>query len=674
MRSQRKHGYRLAVGMGVLVLLWGVASVWGQSLRAANGTIAYARANQVRLISATGANDRLLWAAAPGDTIRGLDWRPDGGALTFASDAQANCSIYQSDVYTVLADGLGLRRATNSPLCAQTADFPAGDVTVTIDNQVPDYSVFQLYVQGAPGAVEIVLPPGTTETVMVEDVADLGGELAQRIVVIREDTRWYDPVVTVNVIAGATAPATGTLVLQPDGNSYRDFGAAQPAWQGDGSDIGFIFGAGELRLVAPYPVVAEPDTLLVPDAAADLLALSPVDDAILYASSTGIYLIAAGETGPGTLLVENAPSQQVLGLDWLPGGDGFVFTQTDEAGVTANLHRYDLGSGEITPLTDLATGFLRHPSVSPDGQAAVFERAARLDSTAELWVMELDGDMQPLGVSGAFPDWRPQRQVNLLASLYMPLVSSKYIGVIPSPTPTNTATPTPTATATKTPKPTNTPEPTSTPAATTTATATAPAEATATATPVTPDATATATATALATATATATATKIPTATATPANLPPLKNGNFDAGPNGDWTERINNVVSPGALIVRSEPFTQPRSGEYVAWMGGFYNQVHKLSQPVTLTGSGPLYLQFYYQIASNEPTCVVDHVDVMANSTVLATVGLCAGENSTGWERATVNLGAFVGQSVTIHFEGAFDEATLSSFFLDDVSFVTAP
>jgi hypothetical protein len=662
---------RLVAGPAVAALLLLIGTVvWGRSSAPA-GTIAYSRGNQLRLISPAGDEDRLLWAADPGDTIRGLDWRPDGGALAFASDLEADCSVYHSDIYTLLSDGLGLRRATNSPLCAQTADFPTGNVTLTIDNRLADYSAFQLYIQGAPRAAAITVAPGTTKTVTIKDVADLGGALAQRIVVIREDVRWYDPAVTVNVVAGTTAAATAPLVLSGDG--ARAFGAAQPAWQFDGAAIGFVFGAGELRRVAPYPVVAEPDTTLVPDAAAELVALSPITTTILFAAAPGIYAIEPDEADEGALLVANAAGQAILGLDWLPDGSGFVYSQTDEAGSVANLAQFDLETAESTPLTSLSSGFLRHPGVAPDGSAVVFERAARPDSPAELWLMALpDGELTPLGVIGAFPDWRPQRETSPFAFFYMPLVGNRMIGVTPTPTATPTQTPSPTPPPTQTPRPTATAGPaTATPQATATAGATA--EPTATA-----QATATSASTVAATATPAATVTATPAASLTPsptpANLPPLKNGDFEAGPNGDWTERINNVAAPGGLIVRSEPFMTPRSGDYVVWLGNLYNQIHALSQPVTLTGAGPLYVQFYYRIESNETVCTVDTARLLVNSAPLATFNLCSAENSTGWERATVDLGAHLGQTVTLSFEGSFDERTASSFYIDDVSFVRTP
>ena len=53
------------------------------------GVIAYERGNAIRLVDSDGQNDRLLWQEALPvgfKGIRGLQWRPDGGGLAFASD------------------------------------------------------------------------------------------------------------------------------------------------------------------------------------------------------------------------------------------------------------------------------------------------------------------------------------------------------------------------------------------------------------------------------------------------------------------------------------------------------------------------------------------------------------------------------------------------------------
>ena len=101
------------------------------------GTIAYVRSasNEIRLIQPDGTNDRSLWTSPETNKVLGvfgLVWRPDGGMLAFNSDHEDACSVYDTDIYAILNNGTGLRRVTNSPACAELANYPQGTVTVHV--------------------------------------------------------------------------------------------------------------------------------------------------------------------------------------------------------------------------------------------------------------------------------------------------------------------------------------------------------------------------------------------------------------------------------------------------------------------------------------------------------------------------------------------------------------
>lgn len=122
-----RFAVRWAIAFSALLLL---VFLWVAGIRAQgqpSGVIAYSKGSEIRLIDASGQNDRRLWheTVPEGVTgVQGLDWRPDGGAIAFGSDHQFACSVHDDDIYTILSDGTGLKRITNSPACPQLAGFP----------------------------------------------------------------------------------------------------------------------------------------------------------------------------------------------------------------------------------------------------------------------------------------------------------------------------------------------------------------------------------------------------------------------------------------------------------------------------------------------------------------------------------------------------------------------
>jgi bacillopeptidase F (M6 metalloprotease family) len=179
------------------------------------------------------------------------------------------------------------------------------------------------------------------------------------------------------------------------------------------------------------------------------------------------------------------------------------------------------------------------------------------------------------------------------------------------------------------------------------------------------------TATATGTRTATPTATQAASPTSTPgAVLPQVRNGDFELGGNGDWTESSTNGY---ALILNTAPIA-PRSGEYLAWLGGADNETSDLSQTFVLPASGPIYLHFYYQLGSGETSCSFDLAGVMVNAALEWQSGLCQANNTGGWTKGAIDLSGYAGQTVTIHFKAVTDSSVVSSFLVDDVSFQATP
>ncbi|MBP7963144.1 MAG: right-handed parallel beta-helix repeat-containing protein [Caldilineaceae bacterium] len=147
----------------------------------------------------------------------------------------------------------------------------------------------------------------------------------------------------------------------------------------------------------------------------------------------------------------------------------------------------------------------------------------------------------------------------------------------------------------------------------------------------------------------------------------PLRNGNFDLGPNGDWSESGGS----GSLIRQDSLPVTPKSGSYVAWLGGVYLANDLVSQTVTVPSAGTGMLYFTYQIQSQEG-CGYDYANVMVDNTVVVTLNLCNDTATSYWKYATADLSSYKGQNVSLAFQ-VTSGGGVSSFLIDDVS-LTAP
>lgn len=422
------------------VMLKNGAQAQAASTRQSGGAIAYIGPSEadIRLIEADGTNDRLLWQA-PNlalHRITAVDWSPDGTRLAFASNHESTCSLYRSDIYTIKPDGSDLRRVTNGPACAGLAGYPKGSVTIEIENLLTE-SLFLLYIEGAANAVELPITPGTRQQITVDNVADFGGGVQQRVVVFQtEQNSWLYPSALVDVLPNATAVADEFIIR----SSSVQYGAYSPSWRRDGQAIGYTLGAAGAYQVSANPGAGDQGAALFPGGSifGSTLALSPVDDQVLLYSYPFIGLGIAGDHESVAPILEL--SGNLYGLDWQRDGSGLVAGEVLGLGNThANIWRYTVGGGQIVNLTNFSDenrGYAADPSVSPDGTELVFISAPTLDADAELQIMDQHGaNVRSLGVNGLYPDWGMPGQVSQ-----------------PTPTPSPTATgappPTPTPVAT----------------------------------------------------------------------------------------------------------------------------------------------------------------------------------------------------------------------------------
>jgi len=148
-----------------------------------------------------------------------------------------------------------------------------------------------------------------------------------------------------------------------------------------------------------------------------------------------------------------------------------------------------------------------------------------------------------------------------------------------------------------------------------------------------------------------------------PPSTDPIKNGDFEAGRDGSWTEYS---LQGWDLIVQFNP-GMAHSGSYGAWLGGDHNEISRLSQVVTIP-TNLYYLHFYFDIYSKD-ACGYDFARLKINNVTFHTFDLCESEQTSNWVHAAANLSAYKGTTVTIQFEVTTDDSLISSFYMDTVS-----
>jgi uncharacterized repeat protein (TIGR01451 family) len=141
-------------------------------------------------------------------------------------------------------------------------------------------------------------------------------------------------------------------------------------------------------------------------------------------------------------------------------------------------------------------------------------------------------------------------------------------------------------------------------------------------------------------------------------------NGNFEQGTTG-WTEYSTHWLH---VIVNTLPVSA-HSGSWATWLGGAHDETSYIQQQVTVPSSQH-YLAYYHWINS-EDICGYDLGGVIINGTTVVDVyDLCSDENTGGWVKHVVNLGAYAGQSVSLQIRIETDSSLVSHLLVDDVSF----
>lgn len=158
-----------------------------------------------------------------------------------------------------------------------------------------------------------------------------------------------------------------------------------------------------------------------------------------------------------------------------------------------------------------------------------------------------------------------------------------------------------------------------------------------------------------------------------------LTNGDFEQGPGAGWVIYSSNsagLIGTADFFYSTsiDPTVYPRSGQYMARLGGFSYAENSISQTVTLPSTPNVYLHIFYQDrVSTTSECAGLWVGatikvIVANQTLLETY-LCHYNQVNGWTHIYFDLSAAAGQTVEIVFRAESANSVWSYLYLDDLS-----
>ncbi|GAB4131221.1 MAG: hypothetical protein Fur0015_05030 [Ignavibacteriales bacterium] len=160
-------------------------------------------------------------------------------------------------------------------------------------------------------------------------------------------------------------------------------------------------------------------------------------------------------------------------------------------------------------------------------------------------------------------------------------------------------------------------------------------------------------------------------------------NGNFEEGVNVGWikySQRGYGLIGTADFFSSTEitPTVYPRSGQYMARLGGFEYEINSIYQNVTLPNSEKVYLGLYYQTrTSNISECsglwVGAQIRVYAAGQVISDSYLCHYNDVYDWTFAYFDLSAAAGQTIQVGFRADAANSVWSFIYLDDVSIMTS-
>lgn len=158
-------------------------------------------------------------------------------------------------------------------------------------------------------------------------------------------------------------------------------------------------------------------------------------------------------------------------------------------------------------------------------------------------------------------------------------------------------------------------------------------------------------------------------------SCPVISNGDFEQGATV-WkqTSKIGSplILDANAFRTATHGVATPHGGSWAALLCGVENEVASLKQSISVAAGCP-NLTFWHWIDSFAPSGVHFEKVLITNlngTTLVDTYDLSSDTVTNGWERRSLSLSAYAGQTVTLEIRAECNTTDLSILLLDDFSF----
>ncbi len=119
-------------------------------------------------------------------------------------------------------------------------------------------------------------------------------------------------------------------------------------------------------------------------------------------------------------------------------------------------------------------------------------------------------------------------------------------------------------------------------------------------------------------------------------------------------------------------------TGTHAAYLAGRNDAVDRLATELALPATNVITLSFWWQLQSEEEQRFTDKLAILVvdnHGRVLQRLGELSGrDHSNQWQQDQIDLSAWAGQTVWLHFLAQSNSELVTDFFLDDIVVTACP